>query len=404
MLDEIASEPGLEQGWPEPDMSVLRPGRPRPPALPLSIFGPVWAEWIASAAEAAACPPDYVAAPLLAAASALIGNARWAQATPGWAEPPHLWLGVVGDSGSGKSPGADCLMRDVLPEIETRMRADFSDRLWRWQAELEIGRVANERWLKAIRVAAKEGRPAPLPPFGLPAPEPQMPRFRQHDVTIEKVASLLAHAAPKGLLIVRDELVGWINGMNAHNSGGRAFWLEAYGGRPYRVERKASPHPIVISHLAVAVYGGTQPDRLDRLMREADDGLLARMLWVWPEPIPFRLGQHTPRVTWAIGALDRLREMELQPGNPPKAILVPLAFDARDLLEQFAREMQQRQREAGPLLVSALAKARGHVLRLSLVLELLWWCAEEGFSPPPTRISLRAFASAAALMREYFVR
>src|SRR5438067_1378485 len=349
MLDEIASEPGLDQGWPEPDMSVLRPDRLPPPSLPLSVFGPAWGEWIASAAEAAACPPDYVAAPLLAAASALIGNARWAQATPGWAEPPHLWIGVVGDSGSGKSPGADCLMRDVLPEIEQRMRADFSDRLRRWQADIEIDRVAKERWLKAIRVAARQGRAAPLPPFGLPAPEPQMPRLRQHDVTIEKVASLLAQAAPKGLLVVRDELAGWINGMNAHNSGGRAFWLEAYGGRPYRVERKASPHPIVIPHLAVAVYGGAPPDRLARLMREADDGLLARMLWVWPEPIPFRLGEQTPRVTWAIVALDRLRESELQPGEAPKPIPIPLAFGARNLLEEFAREMQQRQREAGPL-------------------------------------------------------
>src|ERR1051325_3672961 len=65
--------------------------------------------------------------------------------------------------------------------------------------------------------------------------------------------------------------------------------------------------------------------------------------------------------------------------------------------------MQQRQREAGPLFASALAKARGQALRLSLVLELLWWCAEEGFAPPPTGISLRAFTAAAALMREYFL-
>src|ERR1043165_207227 len=140
MLDAVTPETGLDARWPEPDMSVLRPDRPRAP--PLSAFGPAWAEWTAAGADAAACPPDYVAAPLLAAASALIGNARWAQATPGWAEPPHLWLGVVGDSGSGKSPGSDCLMRDVLPEIERRMRADFSDRLWRWQAEIEIGRGA----------------------------------------------------------------------------------------------------------------------------------------------------------------------------------------------------------------------------------------------------------------------
>jgi hypothetical protein len=108
-------------------------------------------------------------------------------------------------------------------------------------------------------------------------------------------------------------------------------------------------------------------------------------------------------VTWAIAALDRLREVELQPGEPPKPNLVPLAFDARDLLEQFAREMQQRQREVGPLFGSAFAKARGQALRLSLVLELLWWCAEEGFSPPPIRISRRAFTAAAVLMQEYFV-
>src|ERR1043165_8099258 len=107
MLDAVAPERGLDQDWPEPDMSVLRPDQPRPPPLPLAVFGPAWPECIAGAAEAAASPPDYVSAPLLAAASALIGNARWAQATPGWAAPPHLWLRAVGESGSGKSPGGD---------------------------------------------------------------------------------------------------------------------------------------------------------------------------------------------------------------------------------------------------------------------------------------------------------
>jgi hypothetical protein len=111
-----------------------------------------------------------------------------------------------------------------------------------------------------------------------------MPRLRQHDVTIEKVAELLTDAAPKGLLIVRDELLGWIQGMNAYRAGGRAFWIEAYGGRPYRVERKSELHPISIPRLAVAVYGGTQPDKFSRLLQEGDDGLLGRFLLVWPEP------------------------------------------------------------------------------------------------------------------------
>src|SRR5260370_19484397 len=74
----------------------------------------------------------------------------------------------------------------------------------------------------------------------------------------------------------------------------------------------------------VAVYGGTQPDRLARLLREGDDGLLARLLWLWPGPVPFRLGHFTPRAEWALGALDRLREPDLSPGGPPPASQGPL--------------------------------------------------------------------------------
>ena len=57
------------------------------------------------------------------------------------------------------------------------------------------------------------------------------PRLRQNDTTIERVATILAGAAPKGVLIVRDELAGWLTGMNAYNDAGRPFWIEAYGGR-----------------------------------------------------------------------------------------------------------------------------------------------------------------------------
>jgi hypothetical protein len=69
----IASD---ESGWSEPDMAVLRLHRRAPPPLPIAVFGPEWCRWIESASAAAACPADYVVAPLLASVSALIGNAR----------------------------------------------------------------------------------------------------------------------------------------------------------------------------------------------------------------------------------------------------------------------------------------------------------------------------------------
>jgi hypothetical protein len=192
--------------------------------------------------------------------------------------------------------------------------------------------------------------------------------------------------------------------MNAYNDAGRAFWVEAYGGRPYRVERKKNPEPINVPRNVVAVHGGTQPDKLAVLMRDADDGLLARILWMWPTPMPFRLGEAPTQVPWAIAALDRLRELDLhRQGETPEPVMVPLAEDARPMLEAFGREMQERQTSAGGLLCSAYGKARGLALRLSLVLEFMWWCGEDGMAEPPAKITKRAFVAAAHLLGDYFM-
>jgi hypothetical protein len=206
-------------------------------------------------------------------------------------------------------------------------------------------------------------------------------------------------------LIIRDEFAGWIDGMTSYNDAGRAFWIEAYGGRPYRVERQKHPEPIIISRLVVAAYGATQPDKVALLMRGADDGLLARILWVWPDPIPFRLGRKVPGGGWAVAAFDRLRELELHTADDGVARprMIALADDAIPLIEQFGAEMQTRQVAAGGLLRSAIGKARGLALRLSLNLEMLWWCGAAGIDPPPTRISAFAFAAAAHLVGDYFL-
>jgi hypothetical protein len=394
--------------WPEPYMAVMRLNRRPPPDLPINVFGPQWGPWMVNAAEAKACPVDYVAAPLLSSVSALIGNARWAQATPGWSEPPQLWDGVVGDSGDGKTPGGGCLTRQVLPVIETRMAADFPDQLAQWRVADEIAKAADEAWKDEVRQAQKDGVTPPLPPARTDRFEPQSPRLRQNDVTIERVATLLAGPAPKGLLIIRDELAGWVEGMTVYNSTGRTFYVEAWNGGPWRVERQKHPdHPILIQHHVVAVYGGVQPDRLAVLMKGTDDGLLARILWFWPDPIPFQLGRLAPDIEFAIDALDRLRLLDLQPGDqlgdPPAPIMVPLTAEARDMIEAFGCEMQDRKAAAGGLMRSAFGKTRGQALRLALVLEFLWWCGGKDRAAPPVEISARAFAAAARLMADYLI-
>ncbi|MBI3708708.1 MAG: DUF3987 domain-containing protein, partial [Proteobacteria bacterium] len=105
-VNDKAKDLDTQSGWPAPDPAALQGFRRPPPALPLEQFGP-WAAWLGAAAEGAGAPVDYVAGPLLAAIAALIGTTRAASPGPGWVEPSVLWIGLVGDPSSGKSPGAD---------------------------------------------------------------------------------------------------------------------------------------------------------------------------------------------------------------------------------------------------------------------------------------------------------
>ncbi len=83
--------------------------------------------------------------------------------------------------------------------------------------------------------------------------------------------------------------------------------------------------------------------------------------------------------------------------------MVPMVEAALPDLEAFAREMQDRQHDAGGLMRSAYGKARGLALRLSLVIEFLWWCGQDGYAPPPATISQAAFAAAAHLVADYLM-
>jgi hypothetical protein len=299
----------------------------------------------------------------------------------------------------------DCLLRDVLPELERRMAADFPERLNKWKIENEVIQIKEDAWKAATKKAVMDGNS--LPPRPEPSsPPPEAPRLRQNDVTVEKVGSLLATAAPKGLLIVRDELPGFIKGMENYNDAGRAFWLEAYGGRPYRVERKGLLEPIVVPRLSVSVIGGIQPERLQEMFKDADDGLFARFSFAWPEPRPFRLGYAVPNTGFAIEALDKLRKLELQPGTqdkPASPISVPLEGEAVPVIDAFGREMQTAQQSATGLLGSDYGKARGLALRVSLNIEYLRWAASPGETAPPEKISKSALEDACRLVREYYI-
>jgi hypothetical protein len=393
---------------PEVDVSVLRLNRRPAPRFPLEVLGDRWADWVTRAAYGASAPVDYVVASLLPVASILIGNARHAEGKPGWVEPPALWCAAVGDSGDSKSPGADAIAR-VVPALEKRMRGDFPEKHQEWTAAAAIADAKEHNWKVALAKAQAKGNPSPERPIDLdPGPEPQMPRLRMTDTTIEKLAELLCSAAPKGVWLSRDELAGFVLSMSVYNLAGRSFYLESYGGRAYTVDRVKHPVPFHIPYFTCALSGSIQPGRLAALMAaDADDGFMARLLMFWPEPVDLHMTEVAADTEFAVNALDRLRLLELRPIDDELCpVIVPLARAAWPLMEAFNRQTAAEKRLSAGLMTSAYGKCRGHALRLALVLELLWWCATDMnvLDPgPPSVISVEAFTAAARLVAEYFM-
>jgi Protein of unknown function (DUF3987) len=172
--------------------------------------------------------------------------------------------------------------------------------------------------------------------------------------------------------------------------------------------------PIIIPRFAVSWFGCTQPDKVAEIMQGGDDGLLARFMWFWPDAKDFdrpktgdendALLERPPATEWAIAALDRLRMLELANGdNGPVPLVVPLEDAAADHMVGIGRQFQELRETTAGLTRSAIGKARGLVMRLSLVLAYLRWCSEDGYAASPTVISEDVLLAAAALVTDYII-
>ena len=115
-------------------------------------------------------------------------------------------------------------------------------------------------------------------------------RYLTHDATVEKLGELLKQN-PRGMLLQRDELAGWLRTLDRPGrEGDREFYLEAWNGTgSYTVDRigRGTLH---IPSLTLSIVGGIQPGKLRRYISDAvsdgvgADGLLQRFqLLVWPD-------------------------------------------------------------------------------------------------------------------------
>lgn len=390
--------------WEDPDWSLLNGHAEAAPTIPIELFG-TWAGWLKSFAASVCAPVDYAALALLASAGACIGASRRAWAWGSFREYPTLWALLVGDPSAAKTPVFSPFI-SAIRAIERAEAIDLPERKRQWETEKLVADERTRAWEKNVADAVKQGNPAPYKGADMEAPdEPKPPRIVVSDATIESLAPLF-RSNPRGLLLARDELAGWIGNFGKYGGDGdAAFFLERYTGQPITTDRVRAGN-VTAARGLLSVFGSIQPERLtDLLLRRSDDGFVARFLVVLPDPVPRRRPTEAVDMDLLQSAFERLRGLRMAESDDGELVPrdLPLDPEAVELFTAWWQENGDQIRASSGFSAGFLGKGAGIVLRLALILELLQWAAAPG-GDDPKAISAKTTLAACALFDDYFVQ
>ena len=348
----------------KPRVSAVAPFEP----FPVDVLPDPVRSFVRKASAALGCDGSFVTLPALAALASIIGNTRRIRLKPSWCEPCILWVAIVGEPGTLKSPSIDMAV-EPLRRLQ-REAVDRYDEAAK-QFEMDHARFEAEKanWKKSKLVDDPPEAPKP----------PVCERLIVSDTTVEALASIL-DGSPRGVLLCRDELAGWIRSFDQYKGGRGAdcqAFLEFHRGGTVVVDRK-SQKTNQIDRAAVSIVGGVQPGPLRRLLTEEylENGLGNRILLASPprKAKQWTTGGIRPELAARYDALfDGLLGLQFRTDEAGRSAPVDLDLteDAQQLFVGFYNDIARRQAEAPPILAGALSKLEGYAARLALVIHLV---------------------------------
>jgi len=216
--------------------------------------------------------------------------------------------------------------------------------------------------------------------------QPQAERCIVSDTTVEALAPIL-NANPRGLLLARDELNGWLGSFDRY-AGGKggadaSHWLSMYSGETIIVDRRTGqPRTIYVHLAAMCVAGGIQPGILDRALgrEHRDSGLCARLLLSCPPRKAKRWTEDDidPEVEERIvGLLDRLYDLQpaLDDDDQLQPVVIGMRKDAKAAWTEFFRAHAEELADLSGELAAAFNKLEETACRLALVVHYVRWAA-----------------------------
>lgn len=279
--------------WPEPE--PLPADLPAVPAFNFVCLPDTFRVWIEDIAERMQCPPDFPAVGAMTALGSLVGRKIGIRPKryDDWLVVPNLWGCVVGRPGLMKTPALEqplLPLRRLVAEASDRYAAEMREHEVNEMLKSQGAKLAEKKIVAHLKKGDQEAARAEAEAIVKEEyNKPVCRRYETNDPTVEKLGVLLAEN-PTGMLLFRDELVGFLRGLDreGHESD-RAIYLEMWNGTGSftsdRIQRGTVRTPAILS-----ILGGIQPDLLMVYIREAvrggqgADGLLQRIqLFVWPD-------------------------------------------------------------------------------------------------------------------------
>ena len=345
--------------------------------FPTDILPPPLRQFAVEHATAIDCCESFVVLPMLSVLAASIGNTRRIRLKRSWTEPSIIWTGLVANSGARKSPPVEVATRPIRDRQAKSLKLHA-------QAMEDYERAVAEH-TSAARKYKGEGEPPRKPE------EPIAERHMASDLTIEALGYLLRHQ-PRGLLVCRDELDGWLGGFDQYKSGkgsDLANWLEMHGGRSVTIDRKTgTSRTLFIPRASVSLCGGIQPGVLSAKItgQHVASGLVARLLFASPPPRPRRWtdADVDDDITNSYSRIvDNLLSIQFatDANGEPEPALINLSADARRRFARFVNEHGAEHADLDDALSASFAKLEGYAARFSLVLHLARWASGESVNP-----------------------
>lgn len=351
-------------------------------------------------------PPDLIASPLVAMFSALLGaNYRMhPKQKDNWAEVPNLWSMIIAPPGSLKT---NCLGEALKPIkfLAANAHEKFVGEQEAYQKELSLYKIKREAMEKALKDAYKslvkggaskktEGETIiktyeqQLTQLS-PPKEPFEKRYITSDATIEILQEILKNNSG-GLLMERDELISLL--MTFEKTGheaDRGFYLAGWNGHgDYQVDRLGRGSTYV-SHLCLAVIGGTQPEKIQAYIAKntspfANDGLIQRFqLMVYPdfkerayidEYPNNQAKQAVYKIVNTIASPDFLRYSKGKQSEFDKNELLHFSFEnlAQAKFKEWLIALEQKiEQEENSIIKEHLSKYRGLIPSLALIFHVI---------------------------------